>query len=377
MRILLDYRPALRHRTGVGEYVHELARALAAASPRDEVRTLFSASWSDRLSGAEPPGWATCDRRIPVRALNYAWHRWQWPPVEWLTGSSVDLVHAAHPIRIPSRHAASVVTVHDLDFLRHPERTHAEIRRDYPTLAPAHIREADAVVAVSAHTASEIETLCGRPATDVTIAPLGRPAWHRRPAEPATGVVLFLGTLEPRKNVGALLEAYARLLADAPPSSTTPRLVLAGGHGPGADAIVARAAAPDLRGQVDVTGYIAPDTREALYRQALVVVMPSHTEGFGLPALEAMTVGVPVVAADRGALPEVLGGAGVLYDPTDETALTNALRRVLATPTLRDTLRDAGWRRAEAFTWATTAARTREAWARAVATRARKGSARG
>lgn len=372
MRILLDYRPALRQRTGVGEYVHELATAVAAAPEPADVRTLFSASWADRLSDATPAGWQPCDRRIPVRALNYAWHRWQWPPVEWLTGRGFDVVHAAHPIRIPSRNAASVVTVHDLDFLQHPERTRGEIRRDYPRLAPHHIRCADAVVAVSAHTAGEIERLCGRPAADVTVAPLGRPRWARRIAEPDPGVLLFLGTLEPRKNLGALLDAYARLIAAAPTAAAVPRLVLAGGHGPGADALITRASSPEFRGQIDVTGYVAPDTREALYHRALVLIMPSHTEGFGLPALEAMTVGVPVVAADRGALPEVLGGAGQLYDPADEHALTHALEQVLAHPAHRARMREAGWHRAEAFSWAHTAARTREAWARACAARARR-----
>jgi glycosyltransferase involved in cell wall biosynthesis len=297
--------------------------------------------------------------------LNYTWHRWQWPPVEWLTGTGFDIVHAAHPIRIPSRGAASVVTVHDLDFLRHPERTRGEIRRDYPSLAPRHIRAADAVIAVSAHTAGEIETLCGRPAADITIAPLGRPGWTRRADEPTDGVVLFLGTLEPRKNVGALLDAYARLRATTPATSSVPRLVLAGGHGPGAEALLARAAESDLRAHVDIMGYIAPEAREALYRRAVVVVMPSHTEGFGLPALEAMTVGVPVIAADRGALPEVLGGAGVVYGPTDESALVEALRTVLGDRARRDVLRESGWRRAADFTWASTAARTRDAWARA------------
>lgn len=372
MRILLDYRPALRQRTGVGEYVHELATALAAAPEPDEVRTLFSASWADRLTTAAPVGWQRCDRRIPVRALNYAWHRWEWPPVERLAGQAFDVVHAAHPIRIPSRIAASVVTVHDLDFLQHPERTRAEIRRDYPTLAPHHIRQADAVVAVSAHTAGEIERLCGRPASDVTIAPLGRPRWERRRVDPTDGVLLFLGTLEPRKNVGALLDAYARLLATAPATLHVPRLVLAGGHGAGADALIARAQTAEFRGLVEVTGYIAPETREALYNRALMVVMPSHTEGFGLPALEAMTVGVPVVAANRGALPEVLGNAGMLYDPTTPEALTHAMQNVLTQVDLRTRMRDAGWQRAEAFSWAHTAARTREAWARARAARAER-----
>lgn len=368
MRILLDYRPALRQRTGVGEYVHQLAKALLADPPAPaDALTLFSSSWSDRMNTADLPGATMADRRVPVRLLNYAWHRWGWPTVEQLTGGTFDVVHAAHPIRLPSRSAAQVVTVHDLDFLRHPERTRAEIRRDYPQLAPAHIREADGVIAVSASTAADIESLTGRRASTVTIAPLGRPDWPRRDAEPADGVLLFFGTLEPRKNVGGLLDAYAHLLTRrAAQGRATPRLVLAGGPGADADALIARTQGDDLRGHVEVTGYIAPDARLATYSRALALVMPSHTEGFGLPALEAMTVGVPVVAASRGALPEVLGGAGVLCDASDPAALSAALESVITSQAQRDQMREAGWRRALDFSWAHTASRTREAWAHAV-----------
>lgn len=368
MRILLDYRPALRQRTGVGEYVHELALALIrGAGPHPDTLTLFSSSWRDRIDRATVPGVILADHRVPVRALNYAWHQWQWPPVEWLTGQPYDVVHAAHPIRIPSRQAAQVVTVHDLDFLRHPERTRGEIRRDYPALAPAHIRAADAVIAVSSHTAADIETLTGRPAASIVIAPLGRPDWPRRLGEPSDGVLLFLGTLEPRKNISGLLDAYERLLARRTAVGlTTPRLVLAGGAGAGSDVLIGRARSGTLAGQVEITGYVDPDHRIDTYRRALALVMPSHTEGFGLPALEAMTIGVPVVAADRGALPEVLGGAGEVCDASDADALATAMSRVIDDPTRRNQMREAGWRRAQDFSWTHTADRTRDAWQRAI-----------
>lgn len=377
MRILLDYRPALRQRTGVGEYVHQLALALLRAETGSvDALTLFSSSWRDRLTAEDFPAAHITDRRVPVRLLNYAWHRWEWPPVELLTGRTFDVAHAAHPIRLPSRSAAQVVTVHDLDFLRNPERTRAEIRRDYPALAPAHIRAADAVIAVSAATAGDIETLTGRPAGSVTIAPLGRPEWPRRLEEPADGVLLFFGTLEPRKNVGGLLDAYAHLLTTRQASGEpTPRLVLAGAPGEGADALLARTQEGVLRGHVEIAGYVDPDQRVEIYRRALALVMPSHTEGFGLPALEAMTVGVPVVAASRGALPEVLGGAGVLCDASDARALSAAIESVISSPAQRNQMRDAGWRRALDFSWAHTATRTREAWAQAVI--AAKGRRRG
>ena len=131
MRILLDYRPALRERTGVGEYVHEIAAAIGRRLGPGAELALFSSSWKDRLGEAVPPG-RRVDVRVPVRVLNALWHRAGAPAVERFAGP-IDLVHAAHPLLIPSR-AARVVTVHDLDFLDHPERTRGEIRRDYATL---------------------------------------------------------------------------------------------------------------------------------------------------------------------------------------------------------------------------------------------------
>lgn len=369
MRILVDYRPALRERTGVGEYVHQAATALVATAPPGESLVLFSASWKDRLRPDVVPGASVVDRRIPVRLLNGFWHRLEWPPVEGFSGP-IDVAQSAHPLLIPSRHAVQLVTVHDLDFLDHPERTHAEIRRDYPALAPGHVRRADRVIVVSEHTASEVERRLDVPRARMSICPPGVPLWPMREREPATGgCVLFLGTLEPRKNVGVLVDAYERLLAARPDA---PPLVLAGRVTPEAEAIVSRTRRSPLAGRVEVLGYIAPERRLELYRRALVFVLPSHTEGFGMPAAEAMMTGVPVIAANRGALQQTVGSAGRLIDPDDADALSGALDEVLTDQALRDRMRDAGRRHAEQFTWARTARSLREAWSLAVEERTRR-----
>jgi glycosyltransferase involved in cell wall biosynthesis len=366
VRILLDYRPALRERTGVGHYVHEAAQALARSAAPDEHLTLFSSSWKDRVPAGVVSGADVVDRRVPVRVLNWLWHRTGWPNVEQLAAGRFDVVQTAHPLLAPSSGAARLVTIHDLDFLDHPERTRAEIRRDYPELAASHARRADQVVAVSAFTADEVERRLGVPRDRISICSPGAPDWPRRTAEPADGYILFLGTLEPRKNVGALLDAYERLLARRPDA---PALVLAGGQPADAAPLLARAAAAPFAGRVRLPGYVAPGDRLGLYRGALAFVLPSHLEGFGMPVVEAMTVGVPVIAADRGALPEVAGGAARLVDPDDPEAVAAALDAVLANPPLRRAMIEQGWTAAGRYTWSRTAAALREAWARALAHR--------
>lgn len=367
MRILIDYRPALTTRSGVGEYAHELARALAAdqASPGGQAGddiTLFSSSWKDRVETAGLTGLAVIDRRVPVRVLNFAWHRLEWPTIESLTGRAFDVVHSLHPLLMPAKRAAQVVTVHDLDFLSHPERTRAEIRRDYPALAAGHVRRADHVLVNSRFTAAEVERTFGVPAERLTVCSPGAPPWTPRPPDVKGDYVLFLGTLEPRKNVGTLLDAYATLIGRRP---DLPELVLAGQTTRVAEPWLARLSQAPLAGRVRAIGYVAPGDRRALFEKAALLVMPSFHEGFGIPALEAMTVGVPVVAAARGALPEVLGDAGLLVQPSVE-ALADAMERVLTSPEHARSMAQRGIERARVFSWRSAAAAARDAYAQAI-----------
>ena len=348
MRILVDYRPALRARTGVGEYIHRLVAAYAATR-RDEV-VVFTSSWKDRPDAglAHELGVRVVDRQVPVAVLNYLWHRAEWPPVEMLTGA-IDVVHAAHPLLIPSRTAAQVVTIHDLFFLDHPERVRAEIARDYPELAPVHARRADAVITSSQTTQRLITERLGVPAERVYLCPPGAPAWKMlgdSPRVPPDGYILLLGTLEARKNVGVILDAFTRLAR-----SSSARLVIAGGATADAAAWLARAAQPPLAGRVEYVGYVADDRREALFAGARALVLPSLDEGFGLTALEAMSAGVPVLASNRGSLPEVVGTGGQLLDPNDTDAWTSAIDRVTTDDAWARDLACAGLERARTFTW--------------------------
>ena len=368
MRILIDYRPALRARTGAGLWIAGLVEAMAASHdpPPAEV-TVFSSSWKDRLPPLGLAGVSEVDHRVPGRVLNWLWHRREWPSAERLTGRTFDVVHSPSPLLIPTRSAAQMVTVHDLDFLDHPERGVREIRRDYAALAGAHARRAHGVVVSSATTARAVSERLGVPSDRITVCPVGAPAWPARPDLTAGRHILFVGTLGARKNVDRLLTAYAALRAanpDAPP------LLLAGGDGPD---VAPGLASPGIEG-VERLGYVeAPQLRE-LYESAMMLVLPSLDEGFGIPVLEAMTVGVPVVVSDRGSLPEVAGEAGVRVDPLDPEAITAAMAGLLAAPARRARLAEAGIARASGFNWSASAGALRAAYTAACRRRRDEGA---
>jgi glycosyltransferase involved in cell wall biosynthesis len=295
--------------------------------------------------------------------LNWAWHRLHWPPIELLAGQA-DIAQSLHPLMLPARQARQVVTVHDLDFLAHPERTSAEIRRDYPALVRDHVTAAALVVTNSHDTATAVRSVLGVESDRIVVCRPGLPQWLGDPVErvpPPDGYVLFVGTLEPRKNVGALLDAWEELIGERRP---LPRLRIAGAARPGSEEWVARLSRPPLGEHVDYVGYVDANARRPLYEGARLLVLPSHHEGFGLPVLEAMALCIPVVASTAGALPEVTGDAALLVAADDRRGLAEALRSVLNSPSLAGDLGRRGLTRARLFSWTDAARTLRDAYAR-------------
>jgi glycosyltransferase involved in cell wall biosynthesis len=352
--------------------MHNLVKALVRhpAAAGYEI-SVFTSSWKDRPAthlGAEL-GADVVDRRVPVRVLNYLWHRREWPPIETFR-PGVDLVHAAHPLLIPSRHAAQVITIHDLYYLTNRESTYAEIRRDYAELSPPHARRADAIVVNSKYTASLVSSTFGVPDSAIHVCSPGAPEWvslGRVPNVPSNGYILFVGTLERRKNVGGLLDAYCRLIERRPGIAP---LVLAGRATVDADAWLERLSRPPLAGHARYVGYI--EDKEQIYGGARLLVVPSLDEGFGIPVLEAMAAGVPIVAAKRGALPEVLGEAGLLVDPDDAEQVAAAIERMLTDEAFALRCAGYGLARARQFSWGCAAAALRRAYDAAIDSRCRR-----
>jgi glycosyltransferase involved in cell wall biosynthesis len=348
-------------------YVHELIRAYTQRH-RDEV-IAFSSSWKDRVAAgtAETLGARVIDRRVPVSALNYLWHRHEWPAVERLAAET-DVVHSGHPLLMPSQHAAQVVTIHDLYFLSNPEQTHGEVRRDYPALVRSHARRADAVITSSRYAKGLVVGAFDVPEEKVHVVRPGPPAWTAQHVDRCGpgGHMLFLGTLDPRKNLDVVLDAYERL---AEHGRVLPPLVVAGGPGQASARWLDRMTRGALRAAVTYRGYVTDDERARLVRGARALLLPSWDEGFGLPALEAMACGVPVIASNRGALPEVVDAAGIILDAADVDGWTLAIARLADDDEGATALGAGGMARAHVFNWDMAADALRAAYLAAVETR--------
>lgn len=361
IRVVLDATPLLGPRTGVGRYVENIVRELAAMPSLELVATAFTLRGAGALPAAVPPAVRVRHRPAPARALQAAWERLDLPPVEWLAGRA-DVVHGTNFVLPPLRRAAGVLTIHDLSYLRYPETVAAASLR-YRTLVPRGLRRAAVVLTPSHAVAAEVRDEYGL-GDRVVAAPLGvDAAWFDAvPFSPdelaARGLppryLLFVGSVEPRKGLPTLLAALRELHSSDP---ATPPLVLAGP--PGWGPALSTAGLP--AGAVVAAGYLeTPDLRR-LVAGAALLAFPSLYEGFGLPPLEAFAAGVPVVASDIPVVREVTGSLATLVPVGEGPALAGALAATLSGPARSGELRS----HARGFTWAATAQATHAAYTRA------------
>lgn len=345
--VAFDVGPLAGRATGVGAAVRALHDALTT---RDDV-LLRPYLLSFRARPAEGV------RRLPVPAAvaHRLWRRIDRPRADrWL--APADVVHGTNYV-VPPTTIPAVVSVYDCWFLRHPELAHPDVRRAGAVLLRA-VRRGVVAHASSHATAERLREHC--PDADVRVVHLGAlPLPEPLPSSPVpeldgTPFVLAVGTLERRKNIARLVDAFGAVAAD----HRDVRLVLAGADGDDRtriDASVDALPAP-IRERVLLTGYVDARTRSWLVRNAQVLAYPSLDEGFGFPLLEAMSAGTPVVASTAGSIPEIAGAAAVLVDPEDVDALAHALGRTLTDSALRDALIEAGSTRVASFRWDDTAA---------------------
>jgi glycosyltransferase involved in cell wall biosynthesis len=352
--IALDARLAYyRRESGIGQYIVHLARWLPRLDPARAYTILHSRK--DRARPADAPN----ARRLSLWTPSH--HRFeQWTlPIE-LARLRFDVLHSPDFIPPWRGRFRRVITVHDLTFLRYPEFLTAESRRYYNDQIERAVAVADHILADSHATRIDLTDMLGVSGGKVTVVWLAPDARFRplsraecRPRLERLGLpesyLLFVGTFEPRKNVAGLLNAYRALLDRG---VNPPPLVLAGRRGWLFDEAAARVAQLRLRDRVIFLDAPTDDDLVALYNGASALILPSHYEGFGLPVLEAMSCGAPVVISRRGSLPEIAGDAAlVVDDPDDAGALAAAIERILADAALGARLREKGFARAGEFSW--------------------------
>jgi glycosyltransferase involved in cell wall biosynthesis len=364
MRIGFDVRPFLKQETGVGVYFKNLLFELASLDPENEY-CLFSASWKDRFPKDKIPPFAKMrfvDKKWPVRLVNAAWDRFGRPRLDSIFGGKLDVTHSPTPLRLPAA-GRSIVTVCDLFFMEEPDKADREARARFLDRAEASLRAADGVVTISEYSAGAIRKRFGLDPAKVKVTTLGTnrlleadPSPEeirgiRRKLDLQGEFLLFVGALEPRKNVPALIEALALIHEKHGPIP----LVLAGRSG-GDEAAVARAIERRrIAAHVRRPGYLTDLEIRALYRSASVLVFPSLAEGFGLPLLEAMASGLPAAVSGAAALPEIGGDAALYFKPEDPEDIARTTLRLLDDGWLREQLRKQGFVRAACFNWRRTA----------------------
>jgi len=376
LRIGIDYTSAARQGAGIGRYTRELVKALLAVDSSHRysvfaaVGGLAEERWSTEVSSLR----ASRERNLEIHTvpltddwLARVWHRLRIPiPIELVSGP-LDVFYSPDFTLPPTRKGTrTLLTIHDLSFIHHPDAFVPSLRRYLERVVPRSVERADVVLADSAHTSADLTAYFGiSPERVRVITPGVDPRF--RPARSATegmrrasglskdlrsrysigeqAYILTVGTLQPRKNYIKLIQAFC-LTRQA--MNEDLQLLIAGGPGWLFEKIIAEAGKHE---SVHILGFVDDEDLPTLYRGASLFAFPSLYEGFGLPVLEAMACGVPVVCSNTSSLPEVAGDAALLVDPLDVEGLGAAMVRALDDEDLRQRMVERGLRQSARFTW--------------------------
>lgn len=366
--IALDYTPAYEQGAGIGRLVRDLVAALAQVDQQTAYKLFVAGAKPATLPALPGANFSWRPTRITPRWWARLWQRLRLPwPVEHITGP-IDLYHATDFV-LPPTHARSILTVHDLSFVRVPESASPPLKSYLDVVVPRSIAQATHVIADSQATKDDIIALYDTAPEKITVLlsgvdPRFQPVvdlQHQQTARTRYGIdprpyILAVGTVQPRKNYSRLIRSVAMLRQ----RSHDVQLVIAGGKGWLEDDMYTTLAKTSMEDHVCFIGYANDADLPTLYSAATCVAYPSLYEGFGFPILEGMACHTPVVTANVASLPEVAGDAALMVDPLDVDALTDALERVLTDRNLRQTLITRGQARVKHFTWGRAATQLRQ-----------------
>ncbi|MEM7394208.1 MAG: glycosyltransferase family 1 protein [Verrucomicrobiota bacterium] len=366
MKVCIDIQSAIAQRAGVGRYTKSLVEHLGPAAEGDELRLFYFDFKRKGLSFPVNGAREKAVRWLPGRLAQKAWKELGWPPFDWFSGRA-DLFHFPNFIRPPLSSGRSVVTIHDVSFLRVPETTeernleylNAQIRRT--------VDHADAIITDSEFSSREMQELLKLKPKQIFPIHLGLDPAISRPAPAAMADHLFalnldrpylltVGTLEPRKNHLFLLDLFERL------ESFDGDLVIAGMRGWKYEPILERMKNSSRAENIRYLEFVPDKYLASLYAGAQLFLFPSIYEGFGFPPLEAMACGAPVVSASAGSLAEVLGEAARVIDGHDLEAWTESVSALLNDEDEKARMREAGCEHARTFQWSETARQTWEVY---------------
>lgn len=381
MHIGIDYTAAVWQGAGIGRYTRELTRAVIAQGSEHRYTLFYAAGGIGQSSPFLAELRQLCAAHAAVRAvpipiaprrLTQIWQRLRIPmPIELFTGR-LDVLHAPDFVLPPTR-ARTLLTIHDLSFLVHPELAAPGMVRYLSSAVPRSIRRANGVIADSEATRQALDQLLPDARRSIEVVYPGvDPRFHPLPVADAEAVrlrlhlparfLLFISTLEPRKNLVRLLEAFARLAEQ--PATRDLHLVIGGRRGWLYDDIFTTIERLNLGERIRLLDFVDDKDLPALYNLAWAFTYPSIYEGFGLPALEALACGTPVLTANNSSLPEVVGDAAVLVDAESVGSIAAGLARISADETLRTALKAAGPARASRFRWEQAAQQVLQAYDR-------------
>ena len=361
MRIAIDYTAAMRQGAGIGAYVRNLIAALLTQDASDSYTLLTSGKPTGEYQFPVASNVRGRSMVIPDRYLNILWYRWHMPIPATLFSGATDIYHGPDFVLPPlPKKVRKVVTIHDLAFLEHPEYAVPSLAAYLRKVVPEAVAAADVVATVSSEVSRTLVEHFQTPREKLTVIPNGVAPYFHRITDPlllnATRhkfelkhpFVLGVGTLEPRKNHAGLIKAFYQ----AQKQKRGPAmLALAGGPGWLYEETRNLVAELKLERKVRFLGRVSDFELVTLYSMADVFAFPSFFEGFGIPPLEAMACGAPVITSNTSSLPEAVGDAALLIDPNDVQALAQAILDLLQNEQMRIVLIQKGYLQAQKYTW--------------------------